>query len=250
VIERLPDDWRAVLTDACSAASFAELEAFLAAEGARTDTAVYPAAEDLFAALRLTPPDTVRAVILGQDPYHGEGEAHGLSFSVRAGTKVPPSLRNIIRELAEDLGEEAAPPPGSGSLEPWARNGVLLLNTVLTVRRDEPYSHRQRGWEPFTDAIIGAVSARSEPVAFLLWGGAAQERGGLIADRHVIVSSNHPSPLSAHRPPTPFRGSRPFSRANALLAARGRPPIDWRLGVSAPGPGVEGPGAAGSTLRR
>jgi uracil-DNA glycosylase len=230
--ESLPDDWRRALAQACAAPSFVELERFLEAERARPETAIYPLADDLFAALRLTPLDSVRAVILGQDPYHGEGEAHGLSFSVRAGTKVPPSLRNIIRELVEDVGEEAAPAPGSGSLEGWARNGVLLLNTVLTVRRDEPYSHRQRGWEPFTDAIIGAVSGRSEPVAFLLWGAAAQASRGLIDDRHVVVSSNHPSPLSANSPPVPFRGSRPFSAVNTRLEVLGRPPIDWRLGSS------------------
>jgi uracil-DNA glycosylase len=229
VIDLLPDDWRAALADACATPGFASLVEFLAAERLRADTAIFPAAEDLFSALRLTPLERVRAVILGQDPYHGTGEAHGLSFSVRAGTKTPPSLRNVLRELSEDLGDEAAPAAGSGSLEPWARNGVLLLNTVLTVRRDEPNSHRGRGWEPFTDAVIRAVARRPDPVAFLLWGGPAQAKRPLLGDRHVVVTSNHPSPLSANSAPIPFRGSRPFSTVNARLAALGRPPIDWRL---------------------
>lgn len=225
--DSLPSAWRTILADAVAAPTFGQLEAFLAGERARTDTEIYPATDDVFAALRLTPPDGVRAVILGQDPYHGTGEAHGLCFSVRPGTRIPPSLRNILVEWSEDLERKA---PVSGSLERWARNGVLLLNTVMTVRRDEANSHRGRGWEPFTDAVIRAVSARSEPVAFLLWGAPAQAKRDLIDERHVVLMSNHPSPLSATRPPSPFRGSRPFSTVNARLVGLGQPPIDWSLG--------------------
>jgi uracil-DNA glycosylase len=227
--DSLPIAWRTILAEAVAAPTFGQLETFLAAERARTDTEIYPASDDVFAALRLTPPDGVQAVILGQDPYHGQGQAHGLSFSVRPGTRVPPSLRNILLEWSGDLDR---PAPTNGSLERWARNGVLLLNTVMTVRRDEANSHRGRGWEPFTDAVIRAVSASPDPVAFLLWGAPAQAKGDLIDDRHVVLMSNHPSPLSATRPPTPFRGSRPFSTANARLAALRRTPIDWSLGES------------------
>jgi uracil-DNA glycosylase len=227
MIEAIPGAWRDVLADAIAAPSFGDLEAFVAAERVRPDTEIYPAPGDVFAALRLTPPEGIRAVILGQDPYHGPGEAHGLCFSVRPGSKIPPSLRIILHELSEDL---ARPLPPDGTLETWARNGVLLLNTVLTVRRDEAFSHRGRGWEPFTDAVIRVAAARPEPVAFLLWGASAQAKRDLIGDGHVVLASNHPSPLSANNPPIPFRGSRPFSTANARLAALGRPPIDWRLG--------------------
>ena len=225
--DTVPGAWRGALSDTLDAPGFLVLAEFLAAERARTDTAVYPAAADVFAALGLTPPEAVRAVILGQDPYHGDGEAHGLCFSVRPGTTIPPSLRNILREWTDDLG---LPSPTSGSLEPWARHGVLLLNTVLTVRRDEPNSHRRQGWESLTDALIRAVAAAPAPVAFLLWGTRAQAKRDLIGGRHLVLASNHPSPLSANRPPVPFRGSRPFSAANARLAALGRPPIDWSLG--------------------
>jgi uracil-DNA glycosylase len=226
VIDSVPLDWQAALSDVLQADSSHRLAAFVGAERARPDTTVFPASDDVFNALALTPPSAVRAVILGQDPYHGDGEAHGLSFSVRPGTRTPPSLRNILREWSEDLDR---PAPASGSLEPWARNGVLLLNAVLTVRRDQPNSHRNQGWEVLTDAVIRAVAAGPEPVAFLLWGTTAQSRRALIGGRHVVVASNHPSPLSATRPPAPFRGSRPFSTVNARLAELGRPPIDWNL---------------------
>ncbi|MEA2519510.1 MAG: uracil-DNA glycosylase [Chloroflexota bacterium] len=237
MIEGVPEAWRKVLAETADGAdapdargatnvATAGLDAFLAAERARADTAVYPALDDVFHALRLTAPDEVRAVILGQDPYHGPGEAHGLAFSVRTGTRVPPSLRNILLEWSDDLGHGA---PSDPSLEAWARHGVLLLNTVLTVRRAEPNSHRGRGWEPFTDSVIRAVAGRPDPVAFLLWGAHAQARRHLIDDRHIVVTSNHPSPLSATRPPVPFRGSRPFSTVNARLAELGLAPIDWTL---------------------
>jgi uracil-DNA glycosylase len=226
VLDGIPADWRRALDAACGTDSFKALCAFVAAERERRDTAIYPAAADVFNALRLTPLATVRAVIVGQDPYHGAGEAHGLSFSVRPGTPIPPSLRNILREWSADLGE---PVPAHGSLERWARSGVLLLNTVMTVRRDEPYSHRARGWEAFTDAILEVVSGQPRAVAFLLWGRAAQAKRDLIDPRHIVLASNHPSPLSASGRPVPFRGSRPFSTANAALEAVGQPPIDWRL---------------------
>ena len=229
LIDTFPDDWRVALTPAVQDSSFQQLDDFIAAERRRTDTAIYPSEADVFNALRLTPLASVRAVILGQDPYHGEGEAHGLAFSVRPGTKPPPSLGNILREWKADLHLGSAQ---SGSLEPWARHGVLLLNTVMTVRRDKANSHRRQGWEPFTDAIIRAVSDRPEPVAFLLWGGPARRKRVLIDGRHVVIESNHPSPLSATKPPIPFRGSKPFSAANQRLEDLGQPTIDWSLNAA------------------
>jgi uracil-DNA glycosylase len=218
--ERLPDDWRAALTSALDAPSFRALNTFVEAERAAHE--VYPSEADLFRAFWLTPLSSVRAVVLGQDPYHGFGQAHGLAFSVPDGVRQPPSLANILREWSEDLG---APRPQSGSLEPWARNGVLLLNTALTVRHDAPGSHRDRGWEPFTDAVIDVLAARDRPTAFLLWGKAAQAKRERIGAGHVIVEAAHPSPLAIRG----FRGTRPFSHANAGLAAAGVEPIDWEL---------------------
>lgn len=171
----------------------------------------------------------VRVVILGQDPYHGPGEAEGLAFSVPPGVRRPPSLRNIHRELADDLG---MPVPPHGSLSAWVAQGVLLLNTCLTVERDRPASHARMGWERFTDALIEAVAVDRAPKVFLLWGGHAQQQVARIRTAgpdHGILLSNHPSPLSAGRPPLPFLGSRPFSRANALLIERGVAPLDWAL---------------------
>jgi uracil-DNA glycosylase len=216
----LPDDWADALAVALDSPSFSQLTAFVAAERAAQD--VYPTETDLFHAFRLTPVGDVRAVILGQDPYHGAGQAHGLAFSVPDGVRHPPSLANILREWSEDLGR---PRPLSGSLEPWARKGVLLLNTALTVRRDAPGSHRDRGWEPFTDAVIDVVAARDQPTAFLLWGKAAQAKRQRIGERRVVVEAAHPSPLAIRG----FRGTRPFSTANARLAAAGVAPIDWEL---------------------
>jgi uracil-DNA glycosylase len=221
VIPPLPGPWQALLGDEVAHPCFSDLAAFVAAE--RAAGPVHPPAPEVFEALRLTPPEAVRVVLLGQDPYHGAGQAHGLAFSVRPGTPHPPSLRNVLRELHDDLG---CPVPASGSLAAWAERGVLLLNTVLTVRQGEPLSHRGRGWERFTDAVLGAVTARREPVVFLLWGGAAARRATLIPPPHHVVRCAHPSPLSAHRG---FLGSRPFSRASALLEASGRGPIDWCL---------------------
>jgi uracil-DNA glycosylase len=229
VIERIPADWREALAPAIEALSFRQLADFVASERARTDTAIYPPESDVFNALTLTPVASVRAVILGQDPYHGEGQAHGLAFSVPVGTNPPPSLRNILAEWEADTGLGPAP---SGSLEPWARHGVLLLNTALTVRRKSANSHHGMGWEDVTDAIIRAVAARPDPIAFLLWGRAARGKRSLIGDRHVVVESSHPSGLSAHRGAMPFIGSRPFSRASRHLEALDGAAIDWRLTAS------------------
>ncbi len=219
----IPASWRAALADELAQPYAEQLAAFVAAE--RAAHTVYPPAGEEFTALELTPPERVRAVILGQDPYHGPGQAHGLAFSVREGVPPPPSLVNIFKELRSDLGLE---PPGHGHLAGWAREGVLLLNAVLTVRAGEANSHRGRGWDRLTDAVIRAVSAGPEPVVFLLWGAPAQKKAALVDEsRHAVLRAAHPSPLSARRG---FFGSRPFSRANAALAERGRPPIDWRLG--------------------
>lgn len=220
--ERIPADWRAALADAIAQPSFANVLQFVAAERARTDTAVYPPEGKVFAALRRTPLASVRAVILGQDPYHGQGQAEGFSFSVAPGVALPPSLRNVLKEWESDLG---LAPPANGSLEPWARHGVLLLNTVLTVRRGEPNSHARHGWEPFTEAVLRAVVARPEPVAFLLWGRQAERTERFITAPHFFLEAAHPSPFSAKG----FLGTKPFSRANAGLIERGRPAIDWSL---------------------
>jgi uracil-DNA glycosylase len=185
--------------------------------------AIAPAADDVFRALALTPPGAVRVVILGQDPYPTPGHADGLCFSVRPGVVPPRSLRNVFRELEADLG---LPASASGCLEPWARQGVLLLNTCLTVEEGAANAHAGWGWEAVTDAVIDAVSAAPGPTVFLLWGRRAQAKAQRIAARHVVLQSAHPSPLSAH---AGFLGSRPFSRANAALAAAGRGTIDWRL---------------------
>lgn len=217
-------DWNPVLRGELDAAYWSELQAFVTSE--RERHLVYPPVEQVFAALHLTPLAEVKAVILGQDPYHGPGQAHGLCFSVPEDAAVPPSLRNIYQERQSDL---ALPPPGHGNLEAWARQGVLLLNTTLTVRSGQAASHQGKGWERFTDAIIGAVAAKPEPVVFILWGAAARRKKALIAQvgaGHAVIESAHPSPLSANNG---FFGSRPFSRTNGALAALGREPIDWRV---------------------
>ncbi|WP_029215163.1 uracil-DNA glycosylase [Kallotenue papyrolyticum] len=222
----LPPSWQAVLAEALAQPWFARLAAFIDDERARHT--VYPPEEDVFNALKLTPYTAVRVVVLGQDPYHDDGQAHGLAFSVRPGVPAPPSLRNIFRELQADVG---CPPPQHGDLTPWARQGVLLLNTVLTVRAHQPHSHKGHGWEQFTDAVIASLNARVEPVIFVLWGGHAQRKLPLIdTQRHVVLRSAHPSPLAARNG---FFGSRPFSRINATLTAWGQPPIDWCLPAAA-----------------
>ena len=218
----LPASWVSVLGPECDEPYFGAIRAFLEEE--RSQQPVFPPDEDVFAALRLTAFEDVRVVILGQDPYHDDGQAHGLAFSVRPGVPPPPSLVNIFRELADDVG---CPKPGSGSLLPWARRGVLLLNTVLTVRAHEPNSHRGRGWEAFTDAILRAVARREHPSVFVLWGSHAQKRRDLAdPGRNPVILSAHPSPLSARRG---FFGSKPFSRSNAALRELGESPIDWCL---------------------
>lgn len=217
---RLPSGWDRALAAQVTAPYFAELLEFVAAE--REKGPVYPPPEQVFVALQLTPLSAVRVVILGQDPYPTPGHADGLAFSVRDGIAPPRSLRNIFRELGDDLG---LPDPASGSLEPWARQGVLLLNTALTVEEGAANAHARLGWGPITDAIIDAASA-GPPSVFVLWGRQAQAKAPRIAPRHTVLASAHPSPLSAR---TGFFGSRPFSRANAALADAGRAPVDWRL---------------------
>lgn len=215
----LPPEWRSELAPLLDEQATAALGEFVAREYA--EQTVYPPIEDLFTAYRLCLPDQTRVLILGQDPYHGAGQAHGLSFSVREGVRIPPSLRNVFKELAEDVG---VPPATVGDLTGWARQGVLLLNAVLTVRAAKPASHANRGWETFTDATIRALNARSERVVFLLWGGYARKKAALITNpAHVVLEAGHPSPMN----PQGFRGARPFSAANKALADAGRSPINW-----------------------
>ena len=214
-------DWNPLLREQFAEPYWDALMSFVAQE--RSAYPVYPPHEEVFAALHLTPYAETRVVILGQDPYHGPGQAHGLCFSVRHGVRVPPSLANIYRELRDDLGID---PPDHGNLERWARSGVLLLNTTLTVRGGAAASHQGHGWERFTDHVIETVSAKSSRVVFLLWGAAARRKRSMIdAERHTIIESAHPSPLSAHNG---FFGSRPFSRANAALVDAGLQPVDWQ----------------------
>ena len=221
-LDQIPPGWRAQLAGEFEKPYFRALHEFVADE--RRAHVVYPSAADVFNALALTPYEQMNVLLLGQDPYHGEGQAHGLCFSVRPGIKLPPSLANMFRELHEDIG---CPIPKCGSLEPWAKQGVLLLNAVLTVRAGEPNSHKNKGWEQFTDAIIQAASDKPQPVVFVLWGAHAQKKVKLIDERrHMIIASAHPSPLSVTNG---FFGSRPFSKINAALRAHGKPEIDWRL---------------------
>ncbi|MBA3604522.1 MAG: uracil-DNA glycosylase [Acidimicrobiia bacterium] len=215
-------DWNPILRQEFGKPYWPQLQVFVAAE--RERHAVYPPRREVFAALHLTPYAETRVVILGQDPYHGPGQAHGLCFSVRHGVRPPPSLVNVHKELEADLG---VAPPDHGNLEAWAVQGVLLLNTTLTVRAGQAASHQGRGWETFTDEVIGAVSAKQHPVVFILWGSHARKKKALIdTTRHITVEAPHPSPLSAHNG---FFDSRPFSRTNAALEAAGLDPIDWRL---------------------
>ncbi len=217
----LPRDWSSVLRAELDDPYFEALESFV--KGERRSGAVYPPEPQVFAAFARCPWDAVRVVIVGQDPYHGAGQAHGLCFSVPRGVRVPPSLANVHRELADDFG---VAPPGHGSLECWAAQGVLLLNTVLTVRDGTANSHAGRGWERFTDAVLRAVSDGPRPVVFLLWGNAARRKAALVdRRRHGVVEGAHPSPLSARL----FRGSRPFSAVNRVLVAAGRDPVDWSI---------------------
>lgn len=216
-----PEGWQAVLGREQAQPYFARLSAFMDAEYATQE--VYPPQPLVFRALELTPPGAVRVVILGQDPYPNPGQAHGLCFSVPAGVEPPPSLRNIFRELEADTGVSAT----STDLTPWAREGVLLLNTVLTVRSGEAGSHRGRGWERFTDAVIRAVATDARSAVFLLWGKDAQRKRALVDEsRHTVLTAAHPSPLSAWRG---FFGSRPFTGADAALEDAGLDPVDWSV---------------------
>ena len=218
----LPPSWQAVVGDETETPYFAKLREFVEEE--RRTHAVYPPEGEEFTALELTPYDQARVVILGQDPYHGPGQAHGLAFSVRPVVRPPPSLRNIFKELRDDLGCRI---PNNGYLVPWAEQGVLLLNTVLTVREGEPNSHRGKGWEKFTDSVISRVGHKEDPTVFVLWGANAGKKTELIdTERHTIVQSVHPSPLSAKRG---FFGSRPFSQVNEALRRAGKPAIDWQV---------------------
>jgi len=219
LFDRLPAPWRDAMAPYLTRSVTGPLAEFVQAEYAAAD--VFPPIDDLFTAFRLCGPDETRVMILGQDPYHKAGQAHGLSFSVRPGVAVPPSLRNIYKELRVDLGVE---PPVNGDLTPWAAQGVLLLNAVLTVRAGKPASHANRGWETVTDAAIRALNARTERVVFVLWGSYARKKAELVtAPQHVVLEAGHPSPMN----PKGFLGSRPFSAISKALAEVGTPDINW-----------------------
>jgi len=218
----LPPAWEPILGPELGKPYFLKLQSYLNEE--RSRYTVFPPEPEVFTALQLTPFERVSVLILGQDPYHDDNQAHGLAFSVRPGIQPPPCLQNIFKEMQADI---AAPYPKDGYLAPWAEQGVLLLNTVLTVRAHQPGSHRNKGWEEFTDQVIRAVGQKTDRVVFLLWGAFAQKKLPLIDGvRHVIIQSAHPSPLSARRG---FFGSRPFSRTNAALREAGKPEIYWAL---------------------
>lgn len=216
--------WNRVMEEELKQPYLLELKRYLEAEREQRHE-VYPEEDAIFHAFKATPFDQVRVVIVGQDPYHGEGQAHGLSFSVKEGVALPPSLVNIYKELASDLGGKAAK---SGCLDNWAKQGVLLLNATLTVRRQAPLSHRNKGWERFTDQVIRKLAEIQMPIVFILWGKSAQDKCKRIEipERHLVLKAPHPSPLSAHQG---FFGSKPFSKTNAFLAAHGLKPIQWEF---------------------
>jgi len=222
VAANFKNDWQAILEPEFKKEYYLKLRAFLANEY-RTQT-IFPKAEQIFSALHLTAYEDVKVVIIGQDPYHGEGQAHGLCFSVNQDIKIPPSLVNIYKELNSDIG---ATVPNHGNLKKWADEGVLLLNAILTVRAHQPTSHHKKGWEQFTDHIISLMNEREKPVVFILWGAYARSKAQLITNpQHFVIESPHPSPLSASRG---FFGSRPFSKTNHFLEANGIKPIDWEI---------------------
>ena len=218
----LPRSWMNVVGEEFKKPYYQKLQQFLAEE--RRRYTVYPPEDEVFFALQTTHHENVNVLILGQDPYHDENQAHGLAFSVRPGVRPPPSLMNIFKELHDDVGCRI---PNNGYLVPWAEQGVLLLNAVLTVRAHQPNSHKGKGWEKFTDAVFRKVNEKEDPVVFVLWGGNARKKRELIdTSRHMIVESAHPSPLSAR---SGFFGSKPFSRINQALKEVGKPEIDWQL---------------------
>lgn len=220
---KLEDSWKQALAGEFSAPYMASLKNFLLEEK-QAGKVIFPRGPEYFRALDLTPLGEVKVVILGQDPYHGDGQAHGLCFSVQPGVKIPPSLVNIYKEMREDLGIE---PARHGFLEHWAKQGVLLLNSVLTVERSLAASHQGKGWEKFTDAVIARVNEQDSPAVFMLWGSYAQKKAAFVdQNRHLVLKAPHPSPLSAHNG---FFGSKHFSRANAFLEEKGLAPIDWQL---------------------
>ncbi len=217
------DSWKQALASEFAAPYMADLKQFLLQQKQQGKT-IYPKWPDIFNAFKYAPIDQVRVVILGQDPYHGPHQAHGLCFSVLPGIKPPPSLMNIYKELQQDLN---IAPVKHGCLIPWAQQGVLMLNAVLTVEQGQPNSHQNKGWERFTDQVITTLNARSKPIVFVLWGSYAQRKGEHIdTKKHMILSAAHPSPFSAHRG---FFGTKPFSKINTILAANGEMPIDWHL---------------------
>ena len=224
----LPDSWETALGEELDKPYFQQLTDFVEEE--RREQRIFPPRDEVFAALEATPFDRVKVLVLGQDPYHGEGQGHGLCFSVRPGVRTPPSLRNIFKELKDEFGY---PVPDNGYLMPWAEQGVLLLNAVLTVREGEANSHKGKGWEKFTDAVISAVSGRPDPAVFVLWGNYAKKKLPLIdTERHAVIQGAHPSPLSAKL----FLGSHPFGQIDEAVKAQGHDPINWQipdLGTSA-----------------
>lgn len=214
--------WQSILKEATDTESYQQLKKFLKEEYKEQD--IFPEKKNIWTAFQLTDYADVKVVILGQDPYHGPGQAHGLSFSVQPGVAIPPSLRNMYKELESDLGIS---PVNHGYLESWAKEGVFLLNNVLTVRSGQAHSHRGKGWEQVTDFAISSLNRRNEPIVFILWGAAAQKKSTLIdEEKHFILTAPHPSPLSSYRG---FFGSKPFSQTNALLEASGQAPINWQL---------------------
>lgn len=218
----ITNDWLEAVGSEFHQPYYAELYHYIKSE--YHNYTVYPEADHIFDAFHLTPLQKVKVVIIGQDPYHNEGQAHGLCFSVKPEVDIPPSLVNIYKELKDDLGCYI---PNNGYLEKWAKQGVLLLNTVLTVRAHQAFSHQGRGWERFTDAVIRAVNEQDRPIVFILWGKPAQAKKGMLTNRkHLILEAPHPSPLSSYRG---FFGSRPFSKTNQFLTKNGIEPIDWQI---------------------